>query len=250
MSSVAPGKPNWVDLGTPDLEASRQFYSRLFGWAADVSDEPQFGGYTTFRKDGKAVAGAGGLSNEGQVPAWSTYLATENADAVTARVEENGGRVLAPPMDVGEEGRMAVFADPTGASFAVWQAGRNAGAQLFNAPGSLSWNELTTRDPAGAKRFYGAVFGWEPKDTPDGDTKYTMWRLEGRPVSGMMQLTGPPDLPPLWMVYFAVEDCDATADTAAQLGGRVAVAPTNNAQGRFAVLNDPQGAVFSVIQPS
>jgi uncharacterized protein len=250
MDIVSPGKPNWVDLGTPDLAASRQFYSQLFGWTADVSDDPQFGGYTTFRKDGKPVAGAGGLSTEGQTPAWSTYLATDNAEAVAAKVEENGGTVVAPPMDVGEEGRMAVFADPTGAPFSVWQAGNNPGAQMFNAPGSLSWNELTTRDPAGAKQFYGAVFGWEAKDTPDGDTKYTMWRLGGQPVGGMMQLSGPADLPPLWMVYFAVEDCDATAQTAARLGGEVAVAPANNVQGRFAVLNDPQGAVFSIIQPS
>lgn len=250
MDTAAPGTPNWVDLGSPDLEASRQFYGQLFGWTVDVSDDPQFGGYTTFKKDGKPVAGAGGLSNEGQVPSWSTYLATDNADAVAAKVEENGGTVVAPPMDVGQEGRMAVFTDPAGASFSVWQAGTHPGARLFNAPGSLTWNELTTRDPAGAKNFYGAVFGWEAKDTPNGDTKYTLWRLRGRPVGGMMQLTGPAELPPLWMVYFAVEDPDATAATASQLGGKVAVPPTNNAQGRFAVLNDPQGAVFSVIKPS
>ncbi|MBX6355786.1 MAG: VOC family protein [Micromonosporaceae bacterium] len=248
MENVAPGRPSWVDLGTPDLDASRHFYSQLFGWEADVSDDPQFGGYTTFRKDGKAVAGAGGLSSEGQAPAWSTYLATDNAEAVAAKVEENGGRVLAAPMDVGDEGRMAVFADPAGAAFAVWQAGNNRGAQLINATGALSWNELITHDPAGARRFYGAVFGWEAKETPDGDARYTLWRLGGEPVGGMMRLTAAPDLPPLWMVYFAVEDCDATAERAAQLGGRVAVAPTNNVQGRFAMLNDPQGAVFSIIQ--
>jgi predicted enzyme related to lactoylglutathione lyase len=250
MGTATPGTPTWVDLGSPDLEASRQFYPQLFGWKADVSDNPQLGGYTTFTKDGKPVAGAGGLSSEGQVPAWSTYLATQNADAVAAKVEENGGTIVAPPIDVGSEGRMAVFTDPAGASFSVWQAGTNPGAQLVNAPGSLSWTELTTRDPAGAKRFYGAVFGWEAKDTPDGDTKYTMWRLAGRPVGGMMQLAGPADLQPLWMVYFAVEDCDATAQRAAELGGQVAVGPTNNVQGRFAVLNDPQGAVFSIIKSS
>lgn len=250
MGTVAPGKPNWVDLGSPDLDASREFYAGLFGWTADVSDDPQFGGYTTFKKNGKAVAGAGGLSSEGQVPTWSTYIATDSADATAAKVEENGGTIVAPPMDVGEEGRMAVFTDPGGASFSVWQPGANPGAQLFNAPGSLSWNELATRDPAGAKRFYGAVFGWEAKDTPNGDTKYTLWRLRGRPVAGMMQATGPAELPPLWMVYFAVEDCDATAQRAAELGGQIAVRPTKNPQGRFAVLNDPHGAVFSIIKPA
>jgi uncharacterized protein len=253
MNTVTPGTPTWVDLGSPNVDASRQFYAQLFGWTADVSDDPQFGGYTTFKKDGKAVAGAGPLSDDGQTPAWSTYLATDNADAVAAKVEENGGTVVIQPMDVGEQGRMAAFTDPDSAPFAVWQAGKNPGAQLNNAPGSLSWNELTTRDPAGAKRFYGAVFGWDAADSPDGDNKYTMWRLGGRPIGGLIPMTReafPADSLPLWMVYFAVEDCDATAARAAELGGRVAVAPMDNPQGRFAVLTDPQGAVFSVIKPA
>jgi predicted enzyme related to lactoylglutathione lyase len=166
-------------------------------------------------------------------------------------VEENGGAIVAAPMDVGQEGRMAVFTDPAGAAFSVWQARDNPGAQLVNAPGALSWNELTTRDPAAAKRFYGAVFGWDAQDNPDGDTTYTIWKLGDKPIGGMLPMGGSSrDLPPIWMVYFAVEDCDATADTAASLGGEVVVAPTDNAQGRFAVINDPQGAIFSIIQPS
>jgi uncharacterized protein len=248
---TAPGVPNWVDLGSPDLDASRRFYAQLFGWTPNISPDPSFGGYTTFSKDDKSVAGAGALANEGQVPAWSTYLATDNADAVAARVEENGGGTVAAPMDVGQEGRMAVFTDPAGAVFSVWQARDNPGAQLVNAPGALTWNELTTRDPAGAKRFYGAVFGWDAQDNPDGDTTYTMWTLGDQPIGGMMPMAGKsPDLPPIWMVYFGVEDCDATAGTAASLGGEVVVAPADNAQGRFAVLNDPQGALFSIIKPA
>jgi predicted enzyme related to lactoylglutathione lyase len=252
MTMAAPGTPNWVDLGSPDLEASRRFYAQLFGWRPDISPDPEFGGYTTFIKDDKQVAGAGALANEGQTPAWSTYVATDNADAVAARVEENGGGIVAPPMDVGQEGRMAVFTDPAGATFSVWQAGNNPGAQLTNAPGALTWNELTTRDPEGAKRFYRSVFGWDAQDNPDGDTPYTMWLLGDRPVGGMMPMSSSfsQDLPPIWMVYFAVEDCDATADTAASLGGQVPVTPMDNAQGRFAVLNDPQGAVFSIIKPA
>jgi predicted enzyme related to lactoylglutathione lyase len=248
--TTAVGTPNWVDLGSPDLEESRQFYSQLFGWQANVSPDPQFGGYTIFTKDGKPVAGAGGLASEGQVPAWSTYLATDNADAVAARVQENGGTIIAPPMDVGQEGRMATFTDPTGANFAIWQPGNNPGAQLFNAPGSVTWNELSTRDPDAAKRFYGAVFGWEAQDGPSAGSTYTMWQLGGRPVGGMLPMGSSfaQDLPPIWMVYFAVEDTDATANTAASLGGQVAVGPTDSPQGRFAVLDDPHGAVFSIIK--
>lgn len=252
MSAAIPGTPNWVDLGSPDLETSRGFYSDLFGWNANVSSDPQYGGYTIFTKDDKAVAGAGALSSDNQVPAWSTYVATDDADVVTARVRDNGGTVVTPPMDVGQEGRMAVFTDPDGTPFSVWQAGNMSGAQLLSAPGALTWNELTTHDPARAKAFYHAVFGWGAQDNPADGVTYTTFTLDGQPVSGMMPMSGEAasaDLPPLWMVYFAVEDCDATARRARTLGGEVAVPPTDNVQGRFAVLNDPQGTVFSIICP-
>lgn len=253
MSVAIPGAPNWVDLGSPDLEASRRFYSQLFGWSADVSPDPQFGGYTTFAKDGKAVAGAGGLSSDSQIPSWSTYVATDDAETVAMKVQDGGGTVLTAPMDVGDEGRMAVFTDPDGAPFSVWQSRNMAGAELLNAPGALTWNELTTRDPGRAKRFYRSVFGWGAQDNPDGEMTYTVFTLDGQPVAGMMPMSrdaASADLPPLWMVYFDVEDTDATSRQASNLGGQVAVAPTENAQGRFAVLNDPQGAVFSIIKPA
>lgn len=250
MANVAPGTPHWVDLGSPDPEASRRFYGELFGWTADVSTDPQFGGYATCRKDGKAVAGIGGKMSQDQPTVWSTYVATDDANATAAKVEENGGKVVAPPFDIGDFGRMAVFADPAGAFFAVWQAGTMTGGELFNVPGSVSWNELTTRDPDGAKAFYGAVFGWQPKDMPSGDVTYTMWELGGRQIGGMMPMTGDawaPEIPPHWMVYFAVEDADAAAAKATELGGQVQVPPTDIPVGRFAVLTDPHGAVFSVL---
>jgi uncharacterized protein len=253
MTTAAPGTPNWVDLGSPDLDASRQFYSQLFGWTANVSPDPQYGGYTIFNKNNKAVAGAGSLTSQGQIPAWSTYVATEDANAVAASVEQNGGKIVAPPMDVGQEGRMAVFADPTGASFSVWQPGNMAGAEMVNAPGAVTWNELTTRDPARAKAFYHAVFGWNAQDAGDGDVKYTTFMLDDQPIAGMMPMSGDAaaeNLPPLWTVYFAVEDTDATAQTAKKLGGQVAVPAMDSPHGRFAALNDPQGASFSVIKPT
>lgn len=250
MTVQPAGTPNWVDLGTSDLEDAKRFYTALFGWTAHVSPDPRAGGYTIFNKDDKRVAGAGPLMGEGQPTAWSTYVATDDADAVATRVEAAGGKVLVAPFDVMEHGRMVVFTDPGGAAFSVWQAGTTSGAELFNEPGSLTWNELATRDADDAKAFYGSVFGWRAEDSPMGTFAYTTWHLDDRPIGGMMPMTGEEwgDLPPHWMVYFAVEDTDATSARATELGGKVSVPPTDFPFGRFAVLNDPQGAHFSVIR--
>lgn len=251
MTATAPGTPNWVDLGTSDLAAATAFYPALFGWTAHVSPDPAAGGYTIFNKDGRPVAGAGPLFTPGQPTAWSTYLATDDADAVTTRVEAAGGKVLTAPFDVMDQGRMGVFLDPTGAAFGVWQPMSMGGAELFNAPGALAWIELTTRDPERAKEFYGAVFRWTADDLPMGPVTYTMWELDGRRLGGMMPMVGdvwPADMPAHWMIYFAVDDCDAAAERAAELGGTVSVPPTDIPNGRFALLNDPQGAHFSIIK--
>jgi predicted enzyme related to lactoylglutathione lyase len=223
---------------------------RLFGWTAHLSPEPEAGGYTIFNVGDKAVAGAGPLFVEGQPVAWSSYVGTDDAEAVAARVEAAGGKVLTPPFAVMDQGRMAVFLDQAGAAISVWERGQMPGAGLFNAPGALCWNELTTRDPAGSKTFYGAVFGWTPKDNPYGPVTYTEFQVDGRSIAGMMPMVGdewPADLPAHWMVYFAVEDCDTAVARAAELGGAVSVPPQDIPLGRFAVLNDPQGGFFSVI---
>jgi uncharacterized protein len=138
MTSPAPGAPNWVDLATADLDRAKQFYTRLFGWTTDVSD-----GYTTFLLNGLPVAGAGPLSGESQPTAWSTYLATDDADGVARRVTEAGGKVLVAPFDVQDQGRLAAFLDPAGAPFSVWQPGTVGGAAVFDVPGALTWNELS-----------------------------------------------------------------------------------------------------------
>ena len=250
MSAAAPGVPGWIDLGSPDLEATRAFYTGLFGWTAHTGGE-EFGGYTIFNLGGQPVAGAGPLFSPDQPTVWSTYVITESADETAAKVEANGGKVLVAPGDVGENGRMAVFMDDSGAAFSVWQPGAMPGATVFNTPGALCWNELMTRDPAGAKSFYDGVFGWAHEDGPFGDATYTTWMLNGAPVGGMMPMEGemwPAELPAHWMAYFAVEDTDATAAKCVELGGSVAVPPTDIPQGRFAVLNDRHGAVFSVIK--
>jgi predicted enzyme related to lactoylglutathione lyase len=248
---IKAGMPNWVDLATPDLEGARAFYSGLFGWTPMVSVEPQAAGYTNFLLNDKAVAGVGPIMMADQPTAWTTYFASENADDTARMVEKAGGRTLVPPMDVLDYGRMAVFLDATGAAFATWQPGAHVGVEVTDVPGAMTWNELATRDTEGAKSFYGEVFGWDAQESQMGSIAYTTWKLDDREIAGMMPMVGdewPAELPPHWMVYFAVADTDAVAEQATQLGGSVAVAPTDLPVGRFAVLSDPQGAFFAVIR--
>jgi uncharacterized protein len=249
MTGPVPGAPNWVDLGTADLEDAKRFYTTLFGWGADVSGD-EYGGYTTFHMNGLAVAGAGPLYGEGQPTAWSTYIATTDADTIAARVDTAGGKVLVEPFDVGDQGRMATFLDQAGAPFSVWQPGTMAGAELFDVPGALTWNELTTRDVDGSISFYGAVFGWHARKSAMDGVPYVVFEHHGDTIAGLQPMIGdewPDDLPPHWMIYFAVADCDRTAESAYALGGQVLSPPADFAMGRCAVLEDPQGGTFSIL---
>lgn len=248
-NGYAAGTPIWVDLSSNDTGASARFYEGLFGWKADEPDE-QMGGYRLFRQGGKMVAGLGPIMNPGQPPAWSTYVKVDDADAVTAKAGAASGTVLVPAMDVGEQGRMAIFQDPTGAVIGIWQTGAHRGAELFNEPVSQSWNELSTRDTEAARRFYTQVFGWEPRVSGEGADAYTEWLVDGRSVGGMMQMRPevPEAVPAYWLTYFAVGDCEATVARATELGGQVMVPPMTIPQGTFSVLADPDGAAFAVIQ--
>ncbi|GIE98198.1 VOC family protein [Paractinoplanes rishiriensis] len=249
MSASTPGSPAWVDLGTADLEEAKRFYTALFGWTADISGE-EYGGYTTFLLNGLPVAGAGPLFGEGQPTAWSTYIATDSADAVAARVTAAGGKVLVAPFDVMDQGRMAAFLDPSGAPFSVWQAGSMRGAALFDVPGALTWNELNTRDLDGACAFYAAVFGWAFRNSEMVGLPYIVAKLSETAICGLQSMVGdtwPIDTPAHWMVYFAVHDTDRSTEHAVALGGRVMQPPTSLPIGRYAVLADPQGGVFSIL---
>jgi uncharacterized protein len=249
MSASTPGSPTWVDLGTPDLEDAKRFYSALFGWIPDVSGA-DFGGYTTFLLNGLPVAGAGPLLGDGQPTAWSTYIATADADATAAMVTAAGGKVLVPPFDVVDQGRMAAFLDPAGAPFSVWQPFAMRGAGLFDVPGALTWNELNTRDLDGALAFYGSVFGWAFRHSEVSGMPYLVAKLNETAISGLQPMDGagwPTDMSPHWLVYFAVQDCDLTAQDAMSLGGRVLRSPTNLPIGRYAVLADRQGGMFAIL---
>lgn len=250
-TSYEPGTPCWVDLGSPDLDASIAFYSALFGWeVAESENAEETGGYRRATKSGKDVAGMMPLMQEGP-PAWSNYVTVADADATAAKVKEDGGNVFAEPMDVMDLGRMAVFADPTGAVFGIWQPGTFPGAGLVNEPGALAWNELNTRDLAGAKSFYGAVFGWGFEEMQMGENEsYTTITLGGNPVGGILDMGErgvPEEIPPHWLAYFSTEDTDSTVAQAKERGGNVMMEPIDLPVGRFAILADPHGAVFAVI---
>jgi predicted enzyme related to lactoylglutathione lyase len=248
VTEYEPGTPSWVDLASPDLPASVGFYESLFGWEAhDLG--PSAGGYNMLEMGGLPVAGAGPMMMEGQPSAWTTYISVDDADATIARVNQAGGTVFVEPMDVLDVGRMAVFADPTGAAIAVWQPKLHKGAGLVNEPGALVWNELSTRDTAAAIAFYHEVFGWDAETGQMGDMEYTEWKLGGKTIGGMMRMPEqvPPEAPAFWLTYFATADCDATTAAATGLGATVMAHPMDIPAGRFAVLVDPAGAPFGVI---
>jgi len=244
----APNTPRWVDLGTSDLEAAKKFYGELFGWRPESMGE-EAGNYTIFHQGDKSIAGAGPLMMDGQPTAWTTYVYVDDLDATAARVAENGGTTLVQPMDVIDVGRMAVFMDPTGAVVSGWQPKLHRGADLFSEPVSLCWNELASRDIEKSKQFYGAVFGWAGTTGAYGPMTYTEFTAGGKTVAGMREMgpQDPPQVPPHWLAYFAVADCDATVAEAKKLGASVLSEPMTIPAGRFAVLADPQGAVFGVI---
>jgi predicted enzyme related to lactoylglutathione lyase len=248
MTSYKPGTPSWVDLGSPDADESIAFYSGVFGWEIPEGP-PEAGGYRMCLLHGKPVAGLGPQMQPDIPPYWTTYVSVSDVDATVKAVESAGGQVMMPSMDVLTAGRMAVFADPTGAPFSVWQPGDHIGSGYVNEPGSVSWNELATRNPDQAIVFYSEVFGWTADAQPMGEMPYTVWMLDGNPVGGMMPMGDmfPAEVPPHWSVYFAVEDTDATVAKITSLGGSVVSPPMDIPQGRFAAVSDPHGAMFSVI---
>ena len=249
-----PGTPSWADLASPDLEASRAFYGDLFGWTGEPATEPEARGYTVFMLGDAAVAGLG--PTFGDVPPhWNTYVTVADSDAALEAVAAAGGQVLMESMDVLDAGRMAVIADPSGAALSLWQPKSHIGAEVRMEPNALCWVELNTRDPGSAVSFFGELFGWThqqvggPVEEGGPGFDYIMLQLGEAPVGGIITMdeNWPAEVPPHWMVYFAVEDCDAAAARVAELGGEVCVPPTDIPPGRFAVVGDPTGATFTII---
>lgn len=253
-SEYADGEFCWVDLSAIDMGEAKKWYGSLFGWEA-IEEEPHEGvpPYAMFTKAGKVVAGLGQLPAEmqkaGVPPAWANYVKVSDATATQKRVEEAGGKVMTPATQVAEFGHLAFFTDPHGAVFAVWQPGTHRGAQLVNAPGAFTWNELATRDLDAAQSFYSQVFGWNLEPLEGMPNKMAVIKNEGRDNGTIILMDEKwGDLPPHWMVYLAVDDCDAMATKVGETGGKVLVQPTDIMPGRFAVCSDPQGATFTIMK--
>jgi uncharacterized protein len=251
-TSYAPGTPSWVELSTPDPEASKRFYGALFGWdAEEAGPVEETGGYTMFKLGGHNVAGLMAIQNEGQPPAWLTYMSSDDADAAVARARDLGSQVIVAPMDVMDAGRMAFLAHPAGGFVGIWQPKQHIGAELVNEPNTFTWNELQTRDIDGAKGFYESVFGWTSTDQDVGGMTYTLGNVGDQPVAGMMPMQPgvPEEAPAFWLTYFAVDDADAAMAKVQELGGAVTMPPTEvPGVGRFGVVADAHGAQFGVIK--
>jgi uncharacterized protein len=270
------GVPCWVDIARADPDAAADFYGGLFGWRfEEESALAPSQRYLIARLRGRDVAGVGSETLEGRSsPAWNTYIAVDDANETARRVRDAGGRVLVDPVDVGAAGRSSVCSDPAGATFSVWQAGRRTGAQLVNEPGTWNFSELNTHDSRGAEAFYGAVFGWELSGFGDDADGAGFWRLPGYGdflterdpgVRARQADVGAPkgfedavawlvpstdvrserEMRAHWSITFAVDDADAAADRAIELGGNVVVSPLDAPWVRMTVISDPEGAQFT-----
>lgn len=250
VTQYEPGTFCWAELATSDPDGAKRFYTGLFGWT--VNEMPMGDGsfYSMVQLRGLDAGALYGMRKEqreqGVPPNWMSYFSVVSADETARKAKELGGKVLAEPFDVFDVGRMAVLQDPAGATFSIWQPKRNIGARVNNEPGAFCWSELDTDDTEKAKGFYTRLFEWGTKVGGE----YTEWLQGGRSIGGMMKI--PPEwgaVSPNWLTYLAVADCDATARKAQELGGQAIVPPTDIPDvGRFAVLRDPQGAVFAVVR--
>jgi predicted enzyme related to lactoylglutathione lyase len=256
------GFPGWVDLSTTDQQAATDFYTGLFQWTAEEMPTGTGSTYTMLSLDGRLVCGLGPQAPgtpPGVPPSWTTYVLVGDLDEIVAATPGAGGDVLMPALDVLASGRMAMVSDPSGAVLGLWQPRDHQGADVFNEPGSVCWNELQSRDLAAALPFYEELFGWRWERTGESGEEYFVAHLDAKgaraegvdtSVAGaMVTPEGVPEaVPSTWGIYLAVASLDASVATARDLGAQVVVEPMEFSSGRFAALADPQGAVFYVME--
>jgi uncharacterized protein len=248
-TDFAPGAPNWLDLGSPDVDRTASFYGGVLGWTVQGLG-PEAGGYGMFQVDGKTVAGIGPL-DAGQQSGWTIYFCTPDVDAATKAAEQAGATVRLAPMDVFTHGRMAQLTDPGGAEYALWQAGDTGGIELVNDPGSLGWIELHTADPDAARAYYNTALGWTSAAMPMSGGQYVLFSPENGGEN--TEFAGVAELQeghtPHWLPYFEVTDVDTAVAKATDGGGSVVMPATDyEGVGRMAWLTDPFGARFAVIK--
>ena len=251
-----PGAFCWLELSTTDQNAAKSFYNSLLGWTAKDFPMGPNDFYTMFQLEGRDTGAAYTMRPEqrsqGVPPHWMIYIAVANVDEAAKRVPVLGGKVLAPPMDVFDAGRMAVVQDPTGAVFAAWQAKTHSGLGIAGVPGTLCWADLTTPDTERAKAFYSGLLGWKITASENDPSGYLHIKNGEEFIGGMPPSnSAPPNTPPNWMAYIYVANCDETAAKCNQLGGKTVMAPTDSEKaGRTSILADPQGAAFSAFTPA
>jgi predicted enzyme related to lactoylglutathione lyase len=252
VTKYEEGQPSWIELSTTDEDGALAFYGSLFGWQDEAVPMGNDMFYHMPKLNGLTVAGlAEQMEDErsqGIPPHWRVYFTVSNADQAAERVKQAGGNVIFGPMDVFEAGRMAMAFDPQGAMFAIWEPKAHIGSNVKDEPGAFTWAELLTRDSKQAAAFYEKVLGHEVVSVP-GQPQTTLLKVGGHDVATAMDIRpemGP--LPPHWAVYFGADDVDATAEKAKSLGATVMAAQDIPGIGRFAVVRDPQGAVFNVFK--
>jgi predicted enzyme related to lactoylglutathione lyase len=244
-------KAAWVDLSSSDAQASRDFYAKLFGWQVEVNPDPLYGGYAIAKVGGEDAAGIGPKMSPEAPTAWNLYIGTTDVEDLAKRAQAAGGTVVAPPFDVGDQGKMSVFQDPSGAFISAWQGTRMGGFQT-EAPNAFGWAELNARGVDRALPFYSTLFGWTTKTSEmgEGQPPYTEFQLDGDSIAGAWEMSSmvPAQVPSYWQIYFTVDDVDAMFAKAVDLGAREMLAPQDFPGGRFAILGDPQGASFGLLK--
>ena len=260
IESYIQGTPCWVDLSTSDQDAAKSFYAELFGWTYDDNPMDESGNVVySMAMKGDSYTGAIYTQPQEQAqmgipPHWMVHIAVDSADEIASRVEGCGGKVVAGPFDVFENGRMVFVTDPTGGMVNLWQGKTHAGAGVQHEHGAIGWCELLSTDPAAAIQFYTSLLGVESETAmmPNG-VEYTAYMAGDMPLAGTMEM--PPEvkelnIPSHWSVYFDVEDVDETYGKAMSMGGHEGLAPTDiETVGRLAFVIDPQGAGFGLMTP-
>ena len=250
---LAHGTIGWADVAVPDTAVGEAFYTGLFGWTAETSPDDNMP-YTMFTKDGKVVAGMGPLSPDqqasGQPPIWMPYVIVDDIDATHDRAKELGAHILMEPSQILDAGSMFFAIDPVGAAIGFWQSGTHDGAQVFNEVNTMVWNDLGCRDVDAATAFYTALLGWGTEAMDIGGSEYTMFMVGDRVNGGASDISTmvPDQVPAHWLTWFRVESTSDAAARAVELGGSVMKEPSNTPIGVTAILTDPAGAVFAVIE--
>jgi predicted enzyme related to lactoylglutathione lyase len=255
VTAHPPGWPSWVELHSPDVRLSKEFYTGLFGWDSYTMTLSGFGDCEVFTLggvQGPEVAGMHALADDAQPPSWTCYFRTDDVQGSVEAAKAAGGQELVPPFDFSNLGHMALCCDPQGADCALWSPYSLPGAGVVDEPSAMCWVELACRDTVQARSFYGRLFGWRPVDRDYAGTDYTEFTLDESPVAGMVEMDErwPSDYPAHWIPYFQVADCDAVVARAAGRGARIQAGPADTHTGRFAVMTDPTGARLAVITPA